>query len=116
MTESALLSVLGGVLGIALAHGALGAIRILASSNVPFIHEARLDGAAVLFTITLSLLTALVFGFLPAVQQSRIEAAESLRTGARTTGGCPRQSWHWPTAGNCHPPAKIQPPKSKIRK
>ena len=93
MTESVLLSLLGGALGIALAEGALHGIRALASANIPFIREAALDGVAVLFTTGLSLMTALVFGLLPALRQSRIEATESLRTGARTTGGPQIRAW-----------------------
>src|SRR5207244_1476595 len=51
------------------------------------------DGVALLFTTGLSLLTAFVFGWLPALRQSRIEAAESLRTGTRTTGGPQLREW-----------------------
>jgi len=93
MIESVLLSLLGGGFGIALANGALQGIRVLGSANVPFIREATVDGAAVLFTAGLALLTALVFGLLPALRQSRVEAADSLRTGARTTGGPQIRAW-----------------------
>jgi predicted permease len=93
MMESILLSLFGGALGIALAEGALHGIRALASGSVPFIREAAVDVAAVMFTTGLSVMTALVFGLLPALRQSRIEAAESLRTGARTSGGLQIQAW-----------------------
>src|SRR5439155_10438790 len=62
MTESVLLSLLGGGLGMALARGALQGIRSLGSANVPFIREARVDGAALVFTAGLSLITPCVFG------------------------------------------------------
>jgi putative ABC transport system permease protein len=93
MLESTLLALLGGGLGIALANAALKAIRVLGSAHVPFVREATLDGAAVVFTAGLSLLTAFAFGLLPALRQSRIEGAETLRTGARTTGGPQIRAW-----------------------
>jgi putative ABC transport system permease protein len=93
MMESGLLSLLGGSTGIAFAHGALQIIRDLASTTVPFIREATLDGIAVAFTAGLSLLTALVFGLLPALRQSRADAADALRTGTRSTGGPQIRAW-----------------------
>jgi predicted permease len=93
MVESTVLALLGGVLGIALASAALHVIRALGSTHVPFIREATLDGTAVAFTTFLSLLTAFVFGLLPAVRQSRIDPAESLHTGSRSTGGPQIRAW-----------------------
>ena len=93
LTESVLLSLLGAGLGVALARGALLGIRSLGSANVPFIREATLDGAALVFTVGLSLIVALLFGWLPALRQSRVEATESLRAGARTTGGPQIRAW-----------------------
>ena len=93
MMESVLLSLLGGGAGIAFAHGALHIIRDLASASVPFIREATVDGIAIAFTAGVSLLTALIFGLLPALWQSRAEAADALRTGTRSTGGPQIRAW-----------------------
>jgi putative ABC transport system permease protein len=93
MMESVLLSLLGGSAGIAFAHGALHIIRDMASAIVPFIREARVDGTAIAFTAGVSLLTALIFGLLPALRQSRVEAADALRTGTRSTGGPQIRAW-----------------------
>jgi putative ABC transport system permease protein len=93
MMESVLLSLLGGGAGIAFAHGALLIIRNLASTSVPFIHEASMNGTVIAFTAAVSLLTALVFGLLPAWRQSRAEAADALRTGGRATGGPQIRAW-----------------------
>ncbi len=93
LIESLLLGLVGGIAGIALAGGGLHVIRTLSASIVPFIHEARLDVAAFGFTAGLSLLTAFVFGLLPALRLSRIEAAETLRSGPRTTGGPQIRAW-----------------------
>ena len=93
LMESVLLSLLGGGVGMVLAHGALGIIRDLAATSVPFIREATMDGTAIAFTAGVSLLTALVFGLLPALRQSRAEAADALRTGTRATGGPQIRAW-----------------------
>ena len=93
LIESALLSLLGGGLGIALASGALHIIRHLAATSVPFIREARVDGTVIVFTAGVSLLTALVFGLLPAFRQSQANAADALRSGSRSTGGPQIRAW-----------------------
>jgi len=93
MMESALLALLGGGAGIAFAAGALHIVRELAATTVPFVREAALDGTAITFTAGLSLLTALVFGLLPAWRQSRADAADALRTGTRSTGGPQIRAW-----------------------
>ncbi|MFN0066862.1 MAG: ABC transporter permease [Limisphaerales bacterium] len=93
MVESLLLSALGGGLGILLAQGSLHGVRQLASASIPFVREASVDATASVFTLCLSLLTAGVFGLLPALWQSRVEAAESLRGGARMTGGPQIRAW-----------------------
>jgi predicted lysophospholipase L1 biosynthesis ABC-type transport system permease subunit len=66
---------------------------VLASTNVPFIREATLDGAVLMFTAGLSLTTALVFGLLPALRLSRVEATDSLRAGTRATGSQQIRAW-----------------------
>jgi predicted permease len=93
MTESVILSLLGGALGIGFAEGVLQAVRVLASENIPFVREATVDGAVLLFTAGLSLLTALVFGLLPALRLTHVEATDSLRTGTRTTGSPQIRAW-----------------------
>jgi len=93
LIESTLLALLGGGLGLMLAAATLQLIRSAGAAHVPFIREAALDATALIFTAGLSLLTALVFGLVPAWRQSRIEAVESLRTGARATGGPQIRAW-----------------------
>ena len=93
MTENLLLAFLGGVAGVGFAHGVVGLIRRLAASSVPFIGEVRVDGVAVGFTAVVSLLTALVFGLLPALRHTRVEPVAALRTGTRASGGPRIHAW-----------------------
>lgn len=93
MLESALLSIVGGSAGVILAQIALHFIRDMAAASVPFIREVELDTTAIGFTAGLSLLTALLFGLLPALKQSRIDEADVLRTGTRCTAGIHLRAW-----------------------
>jgi putative ABC transport system permease protein len=93
MAESGLLALLGGGLGILVSAAALHGVRVLGSAQVPFIREARLDGAACLFAVALSLLTSIAFGLLPALRQSRADVTASLHTGVRSTGDRQLRLW-----------------------
>ncbi len=88
LVESLLLSLLGGLAGIALATAILqGAVRVL-PETLPRLNEVSLNGPALIFAVGLSLLTGLLFGVLPAVRISRLDPAVALREGTRTaTGG-----------------------------
>jgi putative ABC transport system permease protein len=93
MTESLLLALAGGLAGLALAGLGLHLIRQLAVAIVPFIHETTLDGTTVGFTASLSLLSTLLFGLLPALRLSRLAATDSLRNGTQATVGRPLHAW-----------------------
>jgi predicted permease len=93
MAESAIIALAGGVAGLALAAVGLHLIRRLAVSIVPFIQETGIDAATAGFSVLLSLLTAFVFGLLPAMRLSRVDATEALRSGARSTGGRKVRAW-----------------------
>jgi predicted permease len=99
LTESLLLSFLGGLAGVFLGSVGLRLLLSLAPGDLPRMPEAGhlsalglLDGRILLFTIGLSLLTGVVFGLVPALQVSRPDLNQALREGgARTTGGSRRQ-------------------------
>ena len=93
LAESVLLSLGGGAAGVALAGAALRVVQAIAATTVPFIREATVDASALAFTAGVSLLAALVFGLLPALRQSRTDAADALRAGARSTGGPRVRAW-----------------------
>ncbi len=77
--EAALLSILGGLLGLALAHGSLDLLVSLVPENWSRLHEITLDGRVLALSAVLTLLTAIVCGVAPALQTSVPEFASSLR-------------------------------------
>ena len=87
-TESLLLACVGGTLGVL---GAFGAIRVLLRlnpGNIPRIEETSVDGRVLLFSAGVSILTALLFGLLPAFSVSRSGLADTLNhAGSRVVNG-----------------------------
>jgi putative ABC transport system permease protein len=86
MTESLLLSMLGGALGLLLAYWLIGPLVALSPSTIPRLNEIGIDGRTLAFTLVISLLTALVFGLLPALKFSKPDLQEALKQGGQTTG------------------------------
>jgi predicted permease len=88
LVESLLLSLLGGLAGVALAMTILqGSLRFL-PDTLPRLNEVSLNSPVLAFAVGLSILTGLLFGVLPAVRISRLDPALALREGTRTvTGG-----------------------------
>ena len=84
ITESVLLSLLGGGLGLALAYFALGLLP-LAGNILPRVKQIHVDAPVLFFTLALSLATGALFGLLPALQNSRDrKLSESLKESGRT--------------------------------
>ncbi len=90
LTESLLLSILGGISGCVLAYAGTLALRAWNPGNLPRMNDVRLDGAALAFALFVSLLTGVLFGLAPALQSRRDAPASSLREGGR--GGTARAS------------------------
>src|SRR5262249_45174763 len=67
LTESVLLALIGGGLGLLLAHWGVEALVTLNQNNIPRAHEIGLDTGALAFTFGASLLTGLLFGLVPAL-------------------------------------------------
>ena len=83
LTESLLLGLAGGALGLLVAFGALEALLRLAPQNVPRLDEATLDGRVLAFAAMISLLTAALFGLAPALQAFGVNMSQRLREGGR---------------------------------
>jgi putative ABC transport system permease protein len=83
LTESFLLSLLGGAVGLALAAWGVKALVAFAPDNLEQIKESNVDGTVLGFSFFATLLTGLVAGLISALQSSRIDLNEALKDGAR---------------------------------
>jgi putative ABC transport system permease protein len=87
LTEGLLLAAAGAALGILIARGLTALLVRLAPADLPRFDAVGLDGRVLVFTLGASLLTVLVFALVPALQTSRVELHETLKSGARLAGG-----------------------------
>jgi predicted permease len=87
LTEAILLAALGGVLGLALALGAVQVLGRFGPATIPRLAEIGIDGRVLAFTFGISLLTGVVFGLVPALRASRLDLNDVLREGGRTGVG-----------------------------
>jgi putative ABC transport system permease protein len=91
LTESLLLALLGGLVGILLAGWVSSAILSLSSGDLPRAGEVRIGGRVLAFAFVVSALTALIFGLAPALRFSRPDLNRQLREGGRGATGLVRQ-------------------------
>jgi putative ABC transport system permease protein len=87
LTESVLLSLIGGALGLLLARWGVALILYISPNGIPRSQEIELDWTVLLFTIGVSFLTGIVFGLVPAVQAGAVEVQETLKETGRGTSG-----------------------------
>ena len=85
LTESALLAILGGALGIGAAIAGKRLIIMLFAEQLPRLQEVRLSGEVLGFAMALTAFTAFAFGLLPALHCSRMEPQSALRASSRTS-------------------------------
>ena len=85
VAESLLLSIAGGVLGLALAAGGLRVLTALPDARLPRIDQLQLDGWVLFFTAAISILVALAFGTLPALHATRSNPRDDLSESAGAT-------------------------------
>ncbi len=92
LTESILLSLAGGALGLALAALGLDSLLRLAATSVPRAEGIGLDPTVLAFTAGLAFLTGILFGLAPAFQSSRLDIRDQLnQSGRGSTGGSHHQ-------------------------
>jgi len=83
LTESVMLAIAGGALGLLLAWRGVDLLTRLLPGDFPRLQDINLDFKVLSFTIVVSLITGVVFGFAPAWQVSRADVHESLKENAR---------------------------------
>lgn len=94
LTESLVLAVLGGTLGLGIAYGLFLGLKTLAPATLPRLNEIALNERALLFTVLATLVTGFVFGLIPAWRLSSVDLHSTLKERARgtTSKGRLRQS------------------------
>ena len=88
LTESAMLAIASGAVGVAIAYWGLNALIAFAPQDIPRLNQIGIDGRVLGFSLLVSILTAIIFGLVPALQASKPDLNESLKEGGRgaTTG------------------------------
>jgi predicted permease len=87
LTESLLLSVAGGILGVLLAWQSIGVIRALSPADLPRIESIAIDARALAFAFGVSLVAAIVFGLAPALRAVSGNLIDGLRDRGSDSGG-----------------------------
>jgi predicted permease len=91
LTESAVLGVSGGLLGVLLAAVGIRPFVAFWPGSLPRAEEVQLDWRVLVFAITASLLSGLLFGLAPALRATARELEQTLRAGGRTLAGSSRR-------------------------
>jgi putative ABC transport system permease protein len=86
LTESMLLSLIGGAAGIVTAVATLGFILRFVPSNLPRLNEVRIDWVVLAFALLISILTGLVFGLAPALHSAKVALSSAIGDGGRGSG------------------------------
>jgi putative ABC transport system permease protein len=87
LTESILLGVMGGAAGLLVAKAALQVVRNINPGNIPRLEAITLDGWVLFFTFSVSIVTGLLFGLVPALRVARVDFNTSMKSGGRSSQG-----------------------------
>ena len=87
LSESLVLAVAGGALGVLLAQWSLAAIARISALPLPRAEEIHVDGMVLGFTVALSMLTGVLFGLFPALEASQPNLADVLRQSGAAAAG-----------------------------
>lgn len=91
LTESCLLAVMGGGVGVLLAMWIVDLLPKIKAVNIPRIEQIGIDGRMLAVTLGLSLLTGIITGLAPAMRSSRFNLSQALNDGTRTSAGLGRR-------------------------
>lgn len=87
LTESIMLGIAGGAIGLVLAKVGIRAILSALPDSLPRTEEVGIDSHVLFFTVGISVLTGVVFGLAPALKLLRPDVSETLKEGARGSSG-----------------------------
>jgi putative ABC transport system permease protein len=87
LTESVLLSLIGGAIGLALAYWGVQLILYVSPDAIPRSREIGLDWTVLVFTVGISFVTGILFGLIPAIQAGDVDVHETLKESGRGTSG-----------------------------
>jgi putative ABC transport system permease protein len=90
LTESIVLAIAGGLLGLVIAHFGIRFLVTVNPANVPRLAEAGLDARVVTFTLLVTLVCGVIFGLAPALRAARPNVQSTLREGGRGSAGVAR--------------------------
>jgi putative ABC transport system permease protein len=96
LTESVLLSAIGGGLGILLGMAALSVFRAVLPNDTPGLGSVAIDYNVLAFAAGLAVVTGIVFGIAPALNAARVDLTESIKAGGRrssSAGSAGLRSW-----------------------
>ena len=83
LTESVLLSLMGGVAGLGIAEMSISVARRMHPGNIPRLEELGIDFRVLGFTFAIAVLTGILFGLAPSLRASRVDLTASLKAGGR---------------------------------
>lgn len=86
LTESAVLSLAGGLLGVTLASWLVKIFRDFGPERLPRVHEVNVDSLVLTFALVISVVTGLLFGLFPALKVSRLSLGTALKDAGRQSG------------------------------
>jgi predicted permease len=87
LTESLLISLAAGAMGILISNAGIYFVKTLGPSNIPRLREVTLDLPVLAFALGISLATGILFGLVPAIAAARENLVDSLKEGSQKSGG-----------------------------
>jgi putative ABC transport system permease protein len=93
LTESLLLSLTGGVVGLAIAFGGVAVLRSSLPTSTPLANPIEVGMVPLVFTFATCVITGILFGLAPAAQSAGVSSSEALRSKVAIGGGARRGHW-----------------------